>query len=227
MRIGDSVRIGEGEVATSLATSLRIAGIATFPTIGIVHGARTSLGVGGLVVPDRVPGFDRQLSGNGQPGSEAGDSGPPVVFVRYTSGANRGQAHALVTEVAATTSEFPGSAVVLGPQRPAEIVNSSDVGGVPALLATLLGAATAISLGIALAASVDRRRSEFALLRSLGFTTRQLTTSVMWQATATVFVGLLIGIPLGIAVGHKLWVAVAPPGSMSCPNHRSRSSGWS
>jgi ABC-type antimicrobial peptide transport system permease subunit len=98
---------------------------------------------------------------------------------------------------------------VLDAQRPAEIVNSSDVGGVPALLAMMLGAATAVSLALTLAASVRRRRGEFALLQSLGFTRRQLTSSVLWQATATILVGLLIGVPLGIVLGRQLWIAFA------------------
>jgi FtsX-like permease family len=203
--VGDTVAIGVG---TNLK-SLRVVGIATFPTIGIAHGAHTSLGVGALVVPDLVPGFDRQASGNGPPGTAAGPVGPPVIFVRFAAGANREKAAALVEQVAATTSEFDGSAQVLTAQRPAEIVNSSDVGGVPALLAMMLGAATAISLAITLAASVRRRRGEFALLQSLGFTRRQLTSSVMWQATATIAVGLLIGIPLGIGLGRLLWISFA------------------
>jgi hypothetical protein len=204
-QIGDTVPIGVG---TNL-TSLRVVGIATFPTIGILHGAHTSLGVGALVVPDLVPGFDRAAAGEGPPGTAAGTVGPPVIFVRFAPGANREKAAALVQEVAATTSEFDGSAQVLAAQRPAEIVNSSDVGGVPALLAMMLGAATAISLAITLAASVRRRRGEFALLQSLGFTRRQLTSSVMWQATATILVGLLVGVPLGIVLGRQLWIAFA------------------
>ena len=98
---------------------------------------------------------------------------------------------------------------MLEAQRPAEIVNSSDVGGVPALLAMMLGAATAISLAVTLAASVHRRRAEFALLQALGFTRRDLASSVMWQATATIGVGLLVGIPLGIGLGRLLWIAFA------------------
>ena len=204
-RVGDIVQIG---VAPD-QTSLRIVGIATFPTIGIVHGAHTSLGVGALVVPDLVPGFDRAASGDGPPGTPTGTVGPPVVFVRYAPGADRDKAAALVKEVADTTSEFDGSAVVLTAQRPAEIVNSSEVGGVPTLLAMMLGAATAISLAITLAASVHRRRGEFALLQALGFTRRQVGSSVMWQATATILVGLLIGIPLGLGLGRLLWTAFA------------------
>jgi len=205
-QLGDTVEIGVG----APLTPLRVVGIATFPTIGISHGAHTSLGVGALVVPDLVPGFDRQVSGNGPPGTTARPVGPPVLFVRFAPGAHRDRAAALMNEVAATNGEFPGfSAQVVAAQRPAEIVNSSDVGGVPGLLALMLGAATAISLAVALAASVQRRRHEFALLQSLGFTQRQLTGSVMWQATATILVGLLVGLPVGVILGRLLWTSFA------------------
>jgi hypothetical protein len=210
--VGDTVQVGVGD----RIASLRVVGFATFPTIGILHGAHTSLGVGALVVPDLVPGFDRQLAGEGQPGSDAGDVGPPVLFVRFAPGANRDTAAALVDEVASSSAEFPAygdespsSGHVTEPQRPAEIVNSSQAGDVPALLAVALGIATAFSLAIALAASVNRRRREFALLQSLGFTRSQVTRSVLWQATATIIACLLIGIPLGIGLGRVLWTAFA------------------
>ena len=203
--VGDSVQIGIG----NNRTMLRVVGTATFPSIGIVHGAHTSLGIGALVVPDLVPGFNRHASGQALPGTTAGPPGPPVIFVRYRPGADQQAAASLVSEAAGSIGQYPGSAAVLGPQRPAEIVNSRDAGGVPTLLALALGAATAVSLAIALAASVHRRRHELALLQCLGFTRRQLATSVMWQATATMTVAVAIGLPLGYALGRALWAAFA------------------
>jgi hypothetical protein len=203
--VGDEVHIGAG---TELRT-LRVVGTATFPTIGISHGAHTSLGVGALVVPELVPGFDRFASGEGPAGTQATAVGPPVIFVRFAPGASQDDARALVEGATASMGQFPGSAVVVGAQRPAEIVNSSDVGSVPALLAAILGAAAAVSLAIALASSVRRRRREFALLQSLGFTRRQLAASIAWQATITIGVGVVVGVPLGIALGRNLWTSFA------------------
>lgn len=203
--VGDDVRIGVG---TDL-TTLHVVGTATFPTIGISHGAHTSLGVGALVVPSLVPGYARQAAGEGPPGSQPGPAGPPVIFVRFAPGADEKAAQTVLSNAADVIGQYPGSAQIIGPQRPAEIVNSSDVGGAPALLALALGAAAALSLAITLGASVRRRRHELALLRSLGFTRRQLGASVAWQATATIGVGLLIGVPFGIALGRTLWSAFA------------------
>ena len=203
--VGDDVQIGVG----AHTTTLRVVGTATMPTIGVSHGAHTSLGVGALVVPNLIPGYARDSEGNGPPGTHATTLGPPAIFVRFAPGADHAEAAALVRDTAASTGQFPGSAQVIGAQRSAEIVNSSDVGGVPALLAMGLGAAAAISLAIALAASVRRRHREFALLQSLGFTRRQLASSIAWQATATVGVGVVVGVPVGIVVGRALWTAFA------------------
>jgi ABC-type lipoprotein release transport system permease subunit len=111
----------------------------------------------------------------------------------------------LVSEAARSIGVYPGSAEVIGPQHPAEIVNSNEVGRVPALLAAVLGGAAALSLAMALSASVRRRRRELAILQALGFSRRQLATTITWQATGTIAAGLAIGVPLGIVVGRNLW----------------------
>ena len=54
-------------------------------------------------------------------------------------------------------------------------------------------------------ASVRRRRRDLALLKTIGFTRRQLAAAVAWQSTVAVAVGALVGVPLGIAVGRFLW----------------------
>jgi predicted lysophospholipase L1 biosynthesis ABC-type transport system permease subunit len=58
-------------------------------------------------------------------------------------------------------------------------------------------------------ASVRRRRRDFALLKTLGFTRRQLGGAVAWQSSVIVVIGLVIGVPLGIAAGRWLWLAFA------------------
>jgi len=70
------------------------------------------------------------------------------------------------------------------------------VGAVAALLLTLL-------------ASVRRRRHDLAVLKTIGFTRRQLAATVAWQATMAAIVGSAVGIPLGIALGRWLWTAFA------------------
>jgi ABC-type lipoprotein release transport system permease subunit len=83
------------------------------------------------------------------------------------------------------------------------------MGTMPAVLAGGVAAGAVAALGLALVASVRRRRRDLALLKTLGFTRRQLATTVAWQSTVVAVVGLVIGIPVGIAVGRWLWIVFA------------------
>jgi ABC-type lipoprotein release transport system permease subunit len=56
---------------------------------------------------------------------------------------------------------------------------------------------------------VRRRRRELALLKALGFTQRQLSTSIGWQATVAAVIGCVAGIPLGVVIGRQLWILFA------------------
>ena len=98
---------------------------------------------------------------------------------------------------------------MLPPQRPAEIVNYKSMGTMPAVLSAGLAAGAVAGLGLTLVASVRRRRRDFALLKTLGFTRRQLAGAVAWQSTVIALVGLIIGVPLGIAGGRWLWLLFA------------------
>ena len=80
-------------------------------------------------------------------------------------------------------------------QRPAEIVNYRTMGNTPALLGAALAAGAVVALGLTLLASVRRRRRELALLKTLGFTRRQLAATVAWQASVAVAIGVLVGVP--------------------------------
>ena len=66
-------------------------------------------------------------------------------------------------------------------------------------------AGAVIALGLTLITSVRRRRTDLALLKSLGFTKRQLAAAIAWQASIAVGIGCIVGIPLGLALGRSLW----------------------
>ena len=94
-------------------------------------------------------------------------------------------------------------------QRPAEIVNYRSMGAVPKLLASTLAAGAVVALALTLVASVGRRRREFAVLKALGFTTRQVAAAVAAQATVIALAGLAVGVPVGVALGRSLWILFA------------------
>ncbi|GAC1306118.1 MAG: hypothetical protein NVSMB16_01880 [Acidimicrobiales bacterium] len=199
--IGDVVAIG----ASAPLHDLRVVGIATLPTIGIVHGAHTSLGVGALVAPELVPGFDRNITESTPGGPPPTRVGPNAIFIRYRPGVDPKTAFTRLSRSINPIASFPGTASLIAAQRPAEIVNTSEVGRSPALLAGALALGAVASLGLALATSVRRRRRDLALLKALGFTRRQVGATVAWQATATIAVGLILGLPVGVALGRGLW----------------------
>jgi ABC-type lipoprotein release transport system permease subunit len=92
---------------------------------------------------------------------------------------------------------------------PAEIENYRSIGIIPDLLALALALGAVVALGLTLVASVHRRRRNLALLRTLGFTSRQLLSAVAWQSSVAGAVGAIFGIPLGILVGRWLWTDFA------------------
>lgn len=106
----------------------------------------------------------------------------------------------------ATDPSAAGDDVTVIPvQRPAEIVNYQATGHTPEVLAGALGVGAVLALLLALAATVRTRRLDLAILRTMGFTRRQLALTLVWQATAVIAVGIVIGIPLGIVIGRQLW----------------------
>jgi predicted lysophospholipase L1 biosynthesis ABC-type transport system permease subunit len=112
----------------------------------------------------------------------------------------------------AASAEFAGigaETYVLPVQRPAEIVNYRSMGKTPPLLAGGLAIGALIALGLTLAASVRRRRRDLALLKTLGFTHRQLASVIAWQASVAAVIGVALGVPLGIALGRWLWILFA------------------
>jgi ABC-type lipoprotein release transport system permease subunit len=56
---------------------------------------------------------------------------------------------------------------------------------------------------------VRRRRRDLALLKTLGFTHRQLASAVAWQATTTALIGVVVGLPFGVVIGRQLWTLFA------------------
>jgi hypothetical protein len=195
--VGDVVELAAG----GASERLRIVGTATLPTIGIVHGTHPSVGSGALIAFDKLAGYARNIQQNAS-------YGPNAVFIRFRNGRAVQGAQAL-NRAFANDDPSRGGVQVLGAQRPAEIVNYRVMGAAPAAMASALVAAATLSLGLALAASVRRRRRDLAMMKVLGFTTRQLKSTVVWQASVIGIVGLIVGIPLGVAAGRALWARFA------------------
>ncbi len=95
------------------------------------------------------------------------------------------------------------------PAAPTNLVNFGEAVNFPLIFGAVLilfGAATLLHV---LVVSVTRRRREVGLLRALGFVRRQVALSVFWQTTTVAFIGIVIGVPVGIAVGRGVWEVFA------------------
>ena len=95
------------------------------------------------------------------------------------------------------------------PRPPTNLVNFGEAVNFPlilGLIVVLFGVATLLHM---LLSSLNRRRREMGLLKSLGFVRRQLALSVSWQTTTVAIIGIALGIPLGIAAGRATWNAFA------------------
>jgi ABC-type lipoprotein release transport system permease subunit len=95
------------------------------------------------------------------------------------------------------------------PQTPANLVNFGEAVNFPLILGLVLIVFGVATLVHALVVSVTRRRREAGLLKALGFVRRQLALAVSWQTTTVAFVGIVVGVPLGIALGRVIWKAFA------------------
>jgi ABC-type antimicrobial peptide transport system permease subunit len=143
--------------------------------------------------------------------------GHSVEFVRLRSDAPATAALASLKRIAqigqreidATPDGGGNEVAVQSVDYPAEIENYRTIGIIPDLLALALALGAVVALGLTLIASVNRRRRDLALLRTLGFKSRQLLSAVAWQASVAGAVGVVFGIPLGILVGRWLWTLFA------------------
>jgi len=194
-QVGDTVSVSSG---TGAATQLRIVGTATMPTIG-GPGPHLEMGTG-AVLPDRlIPAALKNPFNDPTPGPES-------VFVNLRPDANRAAAQRSLQQIAQATSNTFNFGVFVGPVlRPAEIVNYRSLGTTPALLGAALAVGAVIALTLTLVASVRRRRRELAVLRTLGFTARQLAATAAWQSSVAVLLGTIVGLPVGVALGRALW----------------------
>ena len=198
-RVGSRV-----EVATPLphggsrTGSYRVVGATAFPpdfgTGGLGTGAVTTLD--GLLGPECPPGPARlscQLEAIYQTGG--------AFLVRVTPDA-AGRA-----SLGRLARAYP--AAVNYPVPPTDLVNFGESVNFPLILGLVLivfGVATLLHV---LVVSVTRRRREMGLLKSLGFVRGQVAAMVWWQTTTVAVVGIVVGVPAGIAIGRLVWQAFA------------------
>jgi hypothetical protein len=194
--VGETVNVQTGP---KRSTTLHIVGTATMPAFG----QGMTMGTGALLSSEFFSA--KQLNKQQSP-----IPGPNAILVRINKTANPAAALRSLQHINDTINTPKGgggdqAGGVIQVLRPAEIVNYRSTGTTPALLGATLAAGAIAALTLTLIASVRRRRRELALLKTLGYTRRQLAAVVAWQSTIAVAIGTIIGIPVGVIIGRSLW----------------------
>jgi hypothetical protein len=190
--------------------SMQIVGEATFPAIGVNGTFHPSAGTGAVASTQLLPSAPDRVCG------QQAD----MVLIRMRPGTAPAAALANARTIATATNGIFASVPessncyddlvsVLPVQRPAEITDYQTMGETPTLLASALALAAVVALGATLVASVRRGRRDLATLKALGFTRRQLLSTVCWQSSVSVGIGVVVGMPVGIALGRWLWTLFA------------------
>src|SRR5262245_37136940 len=200
--IGVQVLTGSGSSGFSAAEpaqdpiDLRIVGVATFPAVAQVGTDMPRLGTGALVTRE---GYLRM-------GGDAGNE-PEFTVVRLTPGTDANRVIAANPDgirdpVGTATSWFTNA-------EPAE-VRQLDA-AMPYLRgAFFVGYAILLAVIVhALWAIVRANRHDLAVLRVLGCTRGQLDAVASWQVAPVVGAALVVGVPLGLAVGRLAFARFA------------------
>jgi hypothetical protein len=103
-----------------------------------------------------------------------------------------------------------GKAFTFTPPDPIpEVQEIQELELLPVVLSAFLALLAISAVGHTLSIAVRRRRHELAVLRALGITRQQARLVVATQASLLALIGLIFGVPLGIALGRAIWRTVA------------------
>jgi FtsX-like permease family len=94
-------------------------------------------------------------------------------------------------------------------QRPTDLDNLDSISGLQAALIAILAVLAAATLAHTLLTSVRRRSKSIALLRTMGFSRRQISAVVVVQALTLVVASLVIGVVLGVIGARWAWALFA------------------
>ena len=178
----------------SRTSSYRVVGTTVFPPDFGAGGLGTGavFTFGGFLGAQCPPGRSQAACGR-----EAYEGGGGVYLLRFARAADGRAALGTVAKEYAASINYPVT--------PANLVNFGEAVNFPLIFGLVLIVFGITTLVHVLVVSVARRRREAGLLRALGFVRRQIAYSVWWQTTTIALVGLVVGVPAGLAVGRAVW----------------------
>lgn len=190
--VGDRATVSFG---TSRRT-MRIVGEATFPRLAEYPGApNTGLGEGALLTSHALSDLTAALPYTSVLVDAPDPGARQALRDAFTS------APSLDSEAEVT--------IVERPQRPDALYGYESTSAVRQALAYMLAGLTLASVWLGLIAASRAARRELAVLRTIGLTRGQIRSVVHLHGVALAGVALLLGLPVGLAIGRAGWRAFA------------------
>lgn len=198
VEVGDTVTLG-GALDDVTAT---VSGIVVFPTLGPFMSDRVETGTGVY--------FSQAAFGDGADAVLGGSVDDIATFLGLRLRDGVRDVPAAVARALPELDRTGGPVFEYrDPVRPAPIVDARSTRTIPVVVGVVFGAALVVGVAFATLASIRARRRELAVLRALGFTSRQLRRSVLTESLTTAALALVVGVPLGVLAGRFLWRAFA------------------
>lgn len=194
--VGDTVDL----TGTIGAVPARVVGIGLMPSLS--HNFYTD---GGLVTADTYDGLFDDFRFR----AAFIDVGPEAGPVTAAAGIEEAVTTVLAETYDVDPDEVGAAGMVTPPEQPSPVVELEQVRALPVFLAAFLALLALGAVSHALATAVRRRRHDVAVLRAVGMTRWQSRGVVVTQASVLAVAGLLVGIPLGVALGRTVWRYVA------------------
>jgi hypothetical protein len=195
--VGGTVEVDAGDGPHPV----QVTGRGVFPYMGQGSFSTTGLGIGAQLGGGALDSFaDFEDSSD-----DYLLDGRTFNFVAIDLHASSASVDADLAELEASVAADDGFAFVRTEQPPTKIRDLDRVRLVPGAMAAVLALIAVAALAHLLFTSVTERRRDLALLRTLGFTRRQLRVTVGWHASVIALLVLVVAIPLGIAIGRAVW----------------------
>jgi len=195
-RIGDTVTVAfnvDFDAGKTERIEMAVVGTAVSPAIGLTGTDTPRLDVGVLVRQDDIAGRGFEFGG--------------AMLFDLADGADPGSVRARFPE--GLPDDIQGVTGWFDTARPAEVIQTGAAVDVLelAIVALLIGVMATVAHN--LLGFVRERRNAFAVLKALGFTPRQIRSTVLWQSGLVVGAALVVAVPLGIAAGRWLYQGFA------------------
>jgi ABC-type antimicrobial peptide transport system permease subunit len=202
-KVGDDVSVNLNVAAGNKVQTMHVVGQSVLPFFGRGSFTPTGLGVGAQVFESKIGSLNTPYPGQA--------SAPNFVLVRVAPGSHHHANSANVAHdlVSSDACGLDNQCQVTRASRPVDVVNYSRIQATPVALAVLLAILAVLVVAYLLVTSVRRRRRDFAVLKTLGFTRRQVSSAVAWQATTVAMIALVVGLPLGMLIGRLAWSTFA------------------